>query len=269
MGIFDIFGSSDQQAAAAAQQQGLNTGYSQLSGLLGQGRGAINTATGTALGDISANSNTGLNSISSSLANSTAPFATNLAVGQAGQNAYANATGVNGAAGNASALANFNAGPGYQFNMDQQMQNLLRTQEATGQGNSGATNVDTLTQASGLANQGWQQYVQNLSPFLTTSNQAAAGIAGANATAAGQTNTNLANTTGSQLAALTNQGNQTNQSYTTQGNAAYGTQTGIGNAQANADMAPYTASQNFWNLAQNLAGDAATVLGGKKPTTTS
>lgn len=207
MGIFDIFGTQDQTNAAADQAAGLNKGYGDLSSLFGQGRQAIST----------------------SLANSTAPFATNLATGQAGQGAYADATGANGAAGNTRALANFQQGPGYQYNVDQMLQNVLRGQEATGQAASGATNSDILTQAHGLANQGWQQYISNLSPFLNTSNSAAQGIAAAN----------------------TNAGNQTNQSDITQGNAAYGTQAGIGNANASKDLAGLNASGNFWNLAQN------------------
>lgn len=219
MGIFDIFGTGDQEAAAASQKQGLTQGYNALAGQFDQGRNALTT----------------------SLANSVVPFQTNLAVGQAGQGAYADATGANGAAGNTRAVNNFQAGPGYQFNMDQMMQNLLRGQEATGQANSGATNTDILTQAHGIADQGWQDYIKNLQPFLNSSNAAAGGIAQANQ----------------------NAGNQTNQSFTTQGNAAYGTQAGIGNANANADMAGYNASGNLWGLASNALGSIAR-LGGQK-----
>lgn len=222
MGIFDNliapFTTGAQDKASSDQQAGLNKGYGQLSDNFGQGRQAIAT----------------------SLANSTAPFQTNLNVGQAGQGAYADATGANGAAGNTRAVNNFQAGPGYQFNMDQMMQNLQRVQQASGQGNSGATDVAALNQAHGIADQGWQSYIQNLSPFLNTSNAAATGIANAN----------------------TNAGNQTNQSFTTQGNAAYGTQAGIGNAQASADLAPLTAGTNMLNLAQNAIKAGAQVAGG-------
>lgn len=213
MGIFDNltapFTTSSQDKASADQQAGLNAGYGQLSGMFDQGR----------------------NSLSSSLANSTAAFMPNLQQGQAGQTAYGNATGANGPAGNAAAIANFQGGPGYQFNMDQMMQNLMRVQEATGQANSGATNVDTLKQAHGIADQGWQSYISNLAPFLNSSNAAAGGIAAAN----------------------TNAGNQTNQSFTTQGNAAYGTQAGIGNAKASADLAPLTAGKNLIGGALDVA----------------
>lgn len=217
MGIFDIFGTGDQEAAAASQKQGLTQGYNALAGQFDQGRNALTT----------------------SLANSVAPFQTNLAVGQAGQGAYADATGANGAAGNTRAVNNFQAGPGYQFNMQQMLDNLLRGQEATGQANSGATNADILTQAHGLADKGWQDYIKNLSPFLNSSNAAAGGIAQANQ----------------------NAGNQTNQSFTTQGNAAYGTQAGIGNADASADLAGLNASGNIINAGTKLAGTAANLAG--------
>lgn len=217
MGIFDNFlapfTTGAQDKASADQQAGLNNGYSQLSDNFSQGRGAIAT----------------------SLANSVAPFQTNLQQGQAGQTAYGNATGANGPAGNAAALANFQQGPGYQFQMQQMMDNLSRVQQMNGQGNSGATDVAALQQAGGLANQNWQQYIQNLQPFLNTSNAAAQGIAGANQ----------------------NAGNQTNQSFQTQGNAAYGTQAGIGNAQASADLAPLTAGKNLWGAGMDIAGMVA------------
>lgn len=205
----------------------------------------------------------------------------NLQTGQAGQNAYANALGVNGPAGNAQAVQNFQAGPGYQFQMDQMMQNLLRNQQATGQANSGATNVDTLQQASGIANQGWQQYLQNLQPFIGSSNAAAQGTAGAYQNYGNQVsglNQNIASGIGGanlgtasglagtnvnvgQLLAALNQGtgSQLNQSLQNQGNAAYGAATGIGNAQANADLAQYTASGNLWNTLLGGANAAAKI----------
>lgn len=56
-------------------------------------------------------------------------------------------------------------------------------------------------------------------------------------------------------------GTTLNNSYGTQGNVAYNTQTGMGNANANADLAGLTASGNDINalmaggkLASNLAG---------------
>lgn len=203
-----------------------------------------------------------------------APFQTNLQQGQAGQAAYGDATGANGQAGNTRAVNNFQAGPGYQFNMDQMLQNVLRAQQASGQGNSGATDNAVMQQAHGLADQGWQSYIQNLSPFLNSSNAAAQGVAGANQNAGNQISQLNQNTasgvagSGINIAQLLaganiNAGNQTNQNLTTQGNAAYGANTSAGNAQANADLANYTASGNLWNTALGFANAGAKAYGAK------
>lgn len=217
MGLFDIFNTNDQQAAANSQIAGLNAGYGQLSNIVG-------------------NAN---NNVANSVASSTSPFLTNLKQGQAGQTAYANATGANGAAGTQQAIQNFQASPGYQFSVDQAMQNILRGQEATGQAASGATNMDINQQVQGLANQQWQNYIQNLSPFLNTSNAAAQGNAAATMQGAG----------------LTNQNNLT------QANAAYGTQAGIGNANAAANLAGLNASANMWNLAGSALSGLTGAIG--------
>jgi hypothetical protein len=308
MGIFDYFSGQDAQNAADAQKAGIQQGYNNLTPFFGQGRDALTSSLGTgtnaltgalgsAVNDYTSGLtgatgayNTGLSNatgaLGTSLANSTAPFQTNLNVGQAGQGAYADATGANGPAGNARAVQNFQTGPGYQFNLQQQFENLMRAQNASGQANSGATNVDALTQASGLANQGWQSYINNLQPFIGSSNAAATGIAGANqnygntltganlATAGGLSGANLNTASGlagsnvnvGQLLAALNQGtgSQLNQSLQGQGNAAYGAATGIGNAQANADLADYTASGNIWNTALGFANAAAKAAGGGK-----
>jgi Chaperone of endosialidase len=167
------------------------------------------------------------------------PFQQNYGVASQGQDAYADATGVNGPAGNARATQNFQAGPGYQWQLQQGDNNILANQAATGQLNSGATNLDLQKYGQGLANQSWGQYVQNLQPFLGASNSAAGGI--------GTLNAGL--------------GNQVNASNMGQGNAAYGAQTSIGNANANADLAGLNASANGLgalgggiSLATNLLG---------------
>jgi hypothetical protein len=204
MGLFDIFGTSDQDAAAQAQIQGLTQAQQQ----------------GTS--DI----NNGLSQATSSLTSALAPFATNLATNQAGQTAYANATGANGAAGYAAALNNFQTNPGYQFTLNQGTENVLRNQAKTGALNSGNTDVALDNYTTGLANNTWQQYLTNLQPFLQGSTAAAAGTAGVD--------TSLAQTqsaAGNNLASLD-----------------YSTNTGIGNANANADLAGLSASGNLVNL---------------------
>jgi hypothetical protein len=122
--------------------------------------------------------------------------------------------------------------------LDQGNQNILRNQAATGQLNSGATNLDLQKFGQGLASQNYFNYASQLQPFLGAANSAAGGIAGVK----------------------TGQGNALNQSLTGQGNAAAGAGIATGNANANADLAGLNASGNTIgalfggaNLASKLA----------------
>src|SRR5262245_21910186 len=127
MGIFDIFSNDAAEDAAAAQKQGLQAGYGQLSDLLGKGRDVATNYYG----------------------NAAATFQPFLAAGTGGTNAYADATGANGAEGQTRARANFQTDPGYQFRLDQGNENVLRNQARTGQLASGATNLDLLNYGQG------------------------------------------------------------------------------------------------------------------------
>jgi hypothetical protein len=200
MGIFDIFNTSDQTAAAQAQIAGINKGYNQLEGLYGQGRQAI-----------TGNYTSGL-----------APFQAALGPSQAGVTAYGNAVGANGPAGNAAATNAFLNNPGYQFQL-QQGDNAINAQAAaTGMNNSGNQLIDLSKFNQGLAGTSWNNYVSSLAPYFgynTATNQGIGSLYGS---------------LGSQLL-----GN-----YGTQGNAAYGAQSSIGNANANADLAGLDASAN-------------------------
>jgi hypothetical protein len=88
-----------------------------------------------------------------------------LNLGKSGANAYANATGVNGAAGNAEALANFQAGPGYQFGLDQGLQALQRTASSQGRLQSGNTDIDLLQYGVKAANDEWGNYIDRLGGY--------------------------------------------------------------------------------------------------------
>lgn len=213
MGLFDnitgFFSGATAQDAANQQVQGLQQGYTQAADLLGQGRGALTT----------------------NFTNAVQPLQTNFNTANAGQNAYANATGVNGPAGNATALANFQAGPGYQYQLQQGTENELRNQSRTGAVNSGQTQADLQTIGQGQANQGWQQYIQNLQPFLGGAATAASGIAGVD----------------------TGLGTGLNASLGNQAGLAQTTQTGIGNANANATLAQNSGVANLLNLGMNGA----------------
>lgn len=168
------------------------------------------------------------------------PVMQNYNLASGGANAYADASGANGPEGFARAVKNFQTSPGYQFALDQGNQNVLRNRAATGSLASGGTNLDLLTYGQGLANQQWNNWLGGLQPFLgmatTTGGQALSGYGDL----------------GSRLAALFGQ----------QGNAAYGSSVGQGNAQAQADYANLNASQNLWNMFGNIASGGAKLAGG-------
>ena len=216
MGLFDFFSAEPAQKAAAAQEQSLKDAQTAGSGLLTKG---LDLATGSYTSGIS-------------------PFLQNFQTATAGQNAYADAFGINGPQGNARAVANFQGSPGYQYAVDQATQAVNRNQASTGQLASGATNSDVLKQVLGLANQNWGQYTSGLLPFLQGANQAAGGIQ--------QGYTGLAGTQAANLGQ--------------QASMAYGTDVGIGNAQAQAAMAPYQASKNLFDFGLNAAKAVASFI---------
>jgi hypothetical protein len=160
MGLFDLFSNDDAEQAAAQRNQGLQTGYDQLSSLYGQGSAAINAGYGTAT------------NLYNNLAASTG----------AGATAYGNASGANGAAGLKTAMSDFqNSGQygNFGFTLTNGLQALDRTHAAAGNLNSGNADADTLNYATGLANNTYNSYVSGLSPYLSANAGAVAGQANA------------------------------------------------------------------------------------------
>lgn len=191
--------------------------------------------------DLSGQFDTGRSDLRTNYGAALQPFQQNYTAAAGGQQAYGDATGANGSAGYDRAVSQFRTSPSYQFSLDQGSENVMRNAARTGSLASGGTQVDLQNLAQGHADQQWQGYVGNLLPFLGAANSAAGGVAGVN----------------------TGLGTALNASHTTQGNAAYGTQVGIGNAQAQGDMADYNASQNFINAGLGVANAGAKIFGGK------
>lgn len=218
MGLFDVFSSGPAEEAAAAKRAGLEKGYGDLSNLYGQGREALTTNYTDAL----------------------QPYQQIYDKSQGGADAYGDATGANGPEGLARAKQNFQAGPGYQFQMDQGIDALSRAGVARGQA-TGNTLRDAQEFGSNLASTEYGNYVNRLQPFLSGASGAASGIAGVK----------------------TGLGSGLNQSFQGQGQGAYKTQAGIGEADADAAMADYNASANLWNFGLNAAKTAASAYGGK------
>ncbi|KMO22984.1 hypothetical protein [Methylobacterium indicum] len=119
---------------------------------------------------------------------------------QGGQNAYdayLNATGANGQAGSQAAQAAFQASPGYQYAMDQALGAVQRSAAARGGLAGGNATTDILRTATGLADQNYQQYINNLG---NAAQSYGTGLAGQGQGYLGQAN--AAQGLGTQLASL-------------------------------------------------------------------
>jgi hypothetical protein len=217
MGLFDIFSNKNAQDAANARIAGINQGYDLASNAV---QGGLNTA----------------NQYYNSAYGSWAPLA---GQGAAGANAYMDALGLNGPAGNARALAGFQNNPGYQAQLQTGVDAIDRGAAARGMTQSGNTLAAEQQYGQNLANQGYNQYLNTFLPLLSQQTAAAQGQAGVLQNQAG---TNFA---GGQLL----------------GNYGWQKGTGIGDAQAAADLAKNQASANLWNVLMGGARLGANILG--------
>ncbi|MDQ8730504.1 hypothetical protein [Bradyrhizobium sp. LHD-71] len=96
----------------------------------------------------------------------------------AGTDLYLDSLGVRGAEGNRRAVDSFQAGPGYQFTLDQGLQALNRRRAAAGMLNSGNADVDALTYGTGLANQTYGDWQSQLAGLINPELAAASGATG-------------------------------------------------------------------------------------------
>lgn len=192
----------------------LGQGRTDLSNNYAAGRDALNQNYGQARSDLG----TAYNNTQNYLGQATANYQPVISQTANSLGQYQNAIGANGAAGSQAAQQAFQGGPGFQFQMDQALGAVQRSAAARGGLAGGNATSDILNTATGLANQSYQTYVQNLQNSVGINMQ---GIAGQNA-------------------ALTNQGNAS-QSY---GNALGNVDTGLGNAL----------NGNFMGLGNQLAG---------------
>lgn len=221
--LFSAFSSAPAEKAAQDQIAALNQGKSQATGALDTG-----LATATPL-----------------YQQAYQPFSTLYSKALPGVDAYADATGANGAEGLARAKTNFQADPGYSGGLTTGVDQVMRTAAARGDLGGGNTSADLVKFASDYDNQKYNNYVSSLAPWLSAGTSAASGgasvlnnQAGANLGVAGQ-----------------------------EAGIDTSTAQGVGNAQAQADLAPYQASSNFWSALTGLGGLAlkATGVGGFAP----
>jgi Chaperone of endosialidase len=217
MSILDLFGTSAQQNAANAQIAGIQSGQAQAQGNINQGTQALQTNYGAAL----------------------QPYLQNQTTANTGVNALNNVLGLNGPRGNTSATQALQNTPGYQFQQQQGTAAVNAGAAANGTLGSGNQALALQTQGQGTAAQSYNNYVQNLMPYMGLAQNSASGIAGVD--------TGLGN-------AVAGQDN-------TLANLNYSAATGIGNANANAALAPLTAGANVFNLLGSL-GKIGTTGGG-------
>lgn len=229
MGLFDIFTGDPAKEAAEKNRQLLQQN-------LTTGTGTLQTGQTNALGALD------------TAAGSYAPLSALGSKYGAGTNLYLDSLGVNGADGNSRATSAFQAGPGYQWAVDQSLESLNRKANAGG-GLAGGNTLAALSDRAGnMANQeygSWQDRLGGLiSPELAATSGAATGVAGANTNKAG-VYSNTANS-------IANLGTNTTNGIT-----------GQNTQEANATMA---ANGNLWNFglqgATALASGGTSLLGG-------
>ena len=306
---------ANQGAAGGAITSGYGSAADALRAGYGSAADALRAGYGGAAGALTGTAGQAAGALTGTYGAALQPFLQNYATARGGVGALTDALGITGDP--AQLTARLQATPGYQFQLQQGNENILRNASRTGSLASGGTNVDLLKFGQGLADTTYQNYVQNLQPFLGASGTAASGIGniytglggalsgvygglgtglaniytggagalgnvytgGAGALANTYTGgagslANIYNATGQGAANLyTGQGTALGNLYTGQGkdiysaygtlaNLGYGTQTGIGNAQANADLANNQASANIWNAIMQGGKLAAGAGGG-------
>ncbi|HZP68378.1 MAG TPA: tail fiber domain-containing protein [Pseudolabrys sp.] len=216
MGLFDIFSNRNSEQAAQDRIKGLNAAYDQASGALNTGATNAQNYYGQAL----------------------VPFQQLSGYGMRGLDAYSDALGLNGSAGNARAVAAFQNNPGYQTQLNYGLQAIDRGAAARGMLSSGNTAMAEQKFGNDLASTGWNQYLSSFSPFFSLAGQGAQGQAGVYGQQAG-----TAYDLGTRLADL-----------------GWKQQTGIGDANASADLANNGASANAWGAIMNGARLAVSAL---------
>jgi len=171
--------------------------------------------------------------------------------GMAGYDMYSNSLGINGPEGNAAARGAFQAGPGYQWQVEQATDAAQRAANRTGSLYGGNVVDATTRLGSNLANQEYGNWQNRLQPYMGAAQAATAGRAGQLdllaqnygrmgdvATTAGQGAANLYGTTGSQASNLYGTtGSQLSNLYSTTGNQLANLSSTTGQAMGSAERA--------------------------------
>jgi hypothetical protein len=166
MGLFDLFSGKSGRLAAMATAQQLGNTQNQITGLLNQGKtegiGYLDAAQPLSLAALGQ----GYDAAKSAYGQASDMFSPYAQTGQAGFNMYANAAGLNGPAGNATATAAFQASPGYDWLKSQTLEGAARKLNAGGAGTVGGNVLTALEDRAGqIANQeygGWLSRLRDI-----------------------------------------------------------------------------------------------------------
>lgn len=173
---------------------------------------------------------TGLDRSTAALADAKAPLTALGAKYGAGTDLYLDSLGVNGPDGNARAVNSFQAGPGYQWSLDEANRAGVRAASATGMVQSGNTLAALQDRAQGIAGQAYSDWQNKLGGLVSPEMTATTANAGIDTTLAGLYSQDALNRTNLASTVATGQNSQTTQA-------------------ANAEM---QGSANLWGLGLNL-----------------
>lgn len=162
MGFFGDLFSGDAEREAAERNRALYQSYEN------RGMGFLDTGLSRSTGALNAGYDSAIGAYQ--------PLATRYG---AVSGLYEDALGVNGAAGNQRAVDSFQAGPGYQFALDQGNQAVERRRAASGMWDSGNTDIDLTRFSQGQANQEYGNWLSRLGAYVPLELQATGNIANA------------------------------------------------------------------------------------------
>ena len=233
MGIFDAFSSSSGKDAAIASNKsriaGLRTGEDRAFGFMDEGLSAAKPQYEKAIN----------------------LFDQYTQQGTAANQAYGDAVGLNGQEGYDRAVTNFRTNPGYDFAVDQATEAAKRNASSLGMLGSGNTMIGIADRAQGMADQQFQQYLDNLFRSSGQGQSAATTQAGY----------------------MTGLGDLEYGHNASKAGLAHGTETAVGNSNsqlyADINAAKQAANGNIWNAIMGVGDLAAKFYGAYKTPTKS
>jgi hypothetical protein len=234
---------SDVTSTSAAGRDALQAGYDTATGAINTGLNQSLAALGTGYGTATDAVNRGISGLQTWVDN-----------GTAASNMYQNALGLNGAEGNTAAESTFQAGPGFEWKVDQTTDAAARKASALGLTASGNTLTALGTLGFNLANQEYDSWLNRLNGVSTT------GLTAAQGQQSGYNNlANLATNYGQ------NQSNLYTGAATNLSNLATGLGTSLNSNYANEGSQLSSLGQNQGNqlstLASNYGSNVSSALG--------